>query len=217
MAPLHRVSILKGSFGLLMLLALSACGGGGSGGGGDIGGGGCGGGAAVSGIVLCVDNVQPLYNKVLTPNVDIVQGICDVGPPIVVEPYFDHQATVTISASLATGATQPPVSTVVTLTRYVIDYTANPGVTGPTIRSTGNLFETITVPVAGNVARDLVLMNTQQKEQFLLDLGRAGAFDGIYRGYTVTYTFYGQDQYGSNLTARGFGQVIIGNYQNCTV
>lgn len=209
MAPLHRVSKIKGSFGLLLLLGLAACGGGG---GNDIAGGGCGGGATVSGIVLCVDNVQPLYNKVLTSNVDIVQGICTDGTP---EPYFDHQATVTISASLATGATQPPVSTVVTLTRYVIDYTANPGVVGPTIRSTGDLFETISLPVAGTASRDLRLLTTQQKEQFLLDLGLAGAFDGIYRGYAVTYTFYGQDQYGNNLVARGFGQVIIGNYQNC--
>jgi hypothetical protein len=192
-----------------MLLGLGACGGGG---GSDIGGGGCGGGAAVSGIVLCVDNVQPLYNQVLTSNVDIVRVTCTDGTP---EPYFDHQATVTISAALASGATQPPVSTVVTLTHYVIAYTQNPGVVGPNIQTTGNLFETISVPVAGTVTRDLVLMNTQQKQQFLLDIGRAGAFDGIFRGYAVTYTFYGQDQFGTNLTARGFGQVIIGNYQHC--
>lgn len=209
MAPLHRVSMIKGSFGLLMLLALSACGGGG----GDVGAGGCGGGATVSGVVLCVDIVQPLYNDVLTPSVDIVQGICTDGTP---EPFREHQARVTISGSLATGATQPPASTSITLTRYVIEYTQSSGVAGPTIRTTGNLFETITVPVTGNATRDILLMTFDQKEKFLFDIGLAGVFDGNFRGYAVTYTFYGQDQTGNNLVARGFTQVSIGNYQYCT-
>lgn len=209
MAPLqHVASYIKGAFGLMLLLGLSACGGGG----GSVGGGGCGGGANVSGVLLCVDNVQPVYDQVLTPNVDIFRGVC---PDFTAEPYFDHAARITISGSLATGATQPPASTSITLTHYVVDYTANPNVTGPTIRSTGNLFETIVVPVAGTVTRDVRLMTTQQKETFLFDLGKAGAFDGIYRGYSVTYTFYGQDQTGNNLVARGFTQVVIGNYDNC--
>ncbi len=210
MAPLHRVSMLKGSFGLLLLLGLAACGGGGDTGAG--GGGGCGGGATVAGIVLCADSVAPKYNGTLTPSVDIVQGICTDGTP---EPYFEHQATVTISARLATGATIPPVSPTVTITRYVIDYTANPGVVGPTIRSTGDIFDTITVAVGGSTSRDVQLMGINQKSQFLFDLGGAGAFDGSFRRYAVTYTFYGQDQFGNNLTARGFGQVEIGNFQNC--
>lgn len=211
MAPLHRVSIIKGFFGLLMLLGLAACGGGGNSGAG--GGGGCGGGAGVAGVVLCAESVAPKYNGVLTPSVDIVQGICSDMTP---EPFFDHSATVTITATLATGATIPPVSPTVTITRYVVDFTANPGVVGPVISSSGNLFDTITVPVGGTATRDVQLMTTQQKERFLLDLGLAGAFDGIYRSYAVTYTFYAQDQFGNNLTARGFGQVVIGNYQNCT-
>ncbi|OGI43484.1 MAG: hypothetical protein A2150_05185 [Candidatus Muproteobacteria bacterium RBG_16_64_11] len=202
--------MIKGSFGLMLLFGLAACGGGGDTGAG--GGGGCGGGAGVAGIVLCADSVAPKYNGVLTPSVDIVQNLCTDGTP---EPYFDHQATVTITATLATGATIPPVSPTVTITRYVIDYTANPGVVGPTIQSTGNLFDTITVAVGGSTSRDVQLMTTQQKERFLLDLAGAGAFDGIFRSYAVTYTFYGQDQFGNNLTARGFGQVVIGNYQNC--
>jgi hypothetical protein len=193
-----------------MLLGLAACGGGGDSGAG--GGGGCGGGSGVAGIVLCADSVSPKYFTALTPNVDIVQNLCTDGTP---EPYTDHTATVTISAKLATGATIPPVSSVVTITHYVIDYTANPGVVGPTIRSTGNLFDTIPITVGGSTSRDVQLLTTQQKETFLLDLGRAGAFDGIYRSYAVTYTFYAQDQFGNNLTARGFGQVIIGSYQNC--
>jgi hypothetical protein len=197
------------------MLTLASCGGGGTNNGLS---GVCGGGSSVSGIVLCVDSVTPVYNQVLTPSVDIVQDICTpatLTTPAVLEPYFDHSARVVLSATLASGATQPPVSTSVSITRYVIDYTANPGVTGPTIRSSGDLFETITIPVTGTATRDIELLNTQKKERFLFDLGRAGAFDGIYRAYAVTYTFYGVDQLGNSLVARGFTQIVIGNYDNC--
>lgn len=210
MAPLQPVSnLLKGSFGCLLLLTLASCGGGGSS---DGIGGVCGGGSSVSGIVLCVDSVIPEYDDTLTPSVDIVQNLCEDGTA---EPYFDHSARVTLSATLASGATQPPVSTSMSITRYVIDYTANPGVIGPAIASKTH-FETITIPVTGTATRDINLMTTQQKEQFLFDLGNAGAFDGKYRDYSVTYTFYGLDQFGNNLTARGFTQIVIGNYDNCS-
>jgi hypothetical protein len=214
----RKTILIAACFGFA--LVLSACGGGGAGD--TLGGGGCGGGAAVAGVVLCVDSIEPIYLGSPTPSVDIFQGSFANGQCAnagEVEIFTDHGGRVTLSAQLAQGATQPPASRNVTITHYTIEYTANSGVIGPTVRPTGNLFETMTITVGptgfpGSVQRDLALMTTTQKTTFLLDLGLNGGFDGIARPYTVTYTFYGQDQFGNQLVARGFTQVVIGSYLN---
>jgi len=214
--PQHTPYLL--SLLLAGLLALAGCGGGGNGN--SLGGGGCGGGAEVTGVSVCVDEVSPSYNGEATNQVDVVQdnSAC-TGDAI--EYFSDHVADVTISARLVQGATQPPASTSVVFTHYTVDYTPIPipAASTPGIATLGPIYETIpiTVPASptssGSATRTLALMTILQKQVFLNDLGYGGAFDGTQRLYSVTYTFYGQDQHGTPVVARGFTQIYLGSYR----
>ncbi len=206
-------------FGFLLaaVLVLAGCGGGGNGN--TLGGGGCGGGAEVSGVAVCVDLVMPFYNSANTNQIDLIHDSSHCTSPQI-EFFSDHSVNVTLSARLVQGATQPPASTSVVFTHYTIDYTPipSPGTSTPGIASLGPIYETMTVNVpstaatAGTVTRTLALMTLQQKDVFLTDLGYGGAWDGVQRNYSLTYTFYGQDQHGNPLVARGFTQVFVGSY-----
>ncbi len=211
----RRIPIVAGVL-LVTVLSLSACGGGG-GGGDTLGGGGCGGGATVTGVVVCADQVLPFYNQANTNQVDVVQNSSHCTPPQI-EFYSDHSANVTLSATLAQGATQPPSSTSIVFTQYTISYTAipTPGSFTPAIASIGPIFDTITVTVppsgSGTTTRTVALLNLRQKQIFVNDLGQGGFFDGVQRNYSLTYTFTGFDQRGDQVIARGFTQVFLSSY-----
>lgn len=170
-------------------------------------------GADLNGVCFVVSNVVPRYNSANTNNVDVVQGTCGTTP----EPFFDHSATLTLSAfTIGNNRTN---STRILLTRYTISYRLNPGsdnpALGPAIPSSqANDFganQTLEVAVNGTQDADLNLFDINQKQDFA-----AAMTAGAYPSYTATYTVYGADEYGREVSSTGSTEIKIGDYNNCS-
>ncbi len=206
--PLRLIISIKGLFFALLCVGLSSCGSQNSA---NIGAGGCGGDTKNSGIILCIDSIAPTYNGNPTNNVDVQQGVgapdCPAGTT---EGFRDHSASITLSATLAQGATQPPSGGTIVITHYTIDYSINTGYTGPVIPQE-TINQTVTVQTSGTTTADFNLMNTAQKDAYLTAMG---VLNPPPNEYTVTYTFYGKDQANRDVSARGFALVILANYLN---
>lgn len=196
----------------VILLALASCGG-------DTGGGGSGGGATDTGINLSIQSIAPKDSSSTTSNIDVEQGTyangqCGTSATAgQLEPFTDHMASVTIAAALVQGATSPPAGTTITITKYTVSYAVNSNYTGPSIPSV-TYNKTITVSVGSSTSSDLYFLTLGQKSAFLTAVGGTTLNGTQWRTwpYTVTYDIYGQDEYGRDVSARGFVDVMLGNY-----
>lgn len=202
--------VKRTSFLFLILLAITSCG--------DVGGGGGGGGAADTGIYLNVDTIVPTDISVTeTPSIDMVwtqdcnaDGIAD-DPET---PFGAHTATVTISAILLPGATSPPAATKVVITKYRVEFTVSPGYAGPAF-PTLEYNTNINVTVGGSSSATVNLMTEELKKPYVSQLGGTGSWTYGWPVYTVTYTFYGQDDQGNDVSASSFTTVTIGGFNKC--
>lgn len=189
----------------LILLAITSC-----------GESGCGG-ASDTGICLNVDSIVPTdIAGTDTSSIDMVWTTdCD-GDTTTDDPeeFGSHSATVTISATLLSGATSPPAGTKVVITRYKVEFSVSPGYSGPSF-STMEYYTTINVTVGGSTSATVNLMTEEMKKPYVPELGGTGSWTYDWPVYTVTYTFYGQDEYGNDVSASAFKEVTIGGFDNC--
>lgn len=184
-------------------------------------------GADLNGVCFVVSNVVPRYLNANTNNADVIQDTCSPGPPPVAEDYTDHGARLTLSAfTIGNNRTN---STRILLTRFDIAYRLNAGSNNPRLGpdippiqgenfATGQTFE---VPVNGTLEADVSLFDIQQK----IDYVTAYLADGFptvsgsldnYPSYTATYTVYGADEYGREVSSTGSAEIKIGHYYNCS-
>ncbi len=213
MAPLQPVSKLKGFFGLLLLSGLAACGGGGDSGPGTTGD---------TGVRLTATMV-PRYHDANFYSVDVIQQVCDPGPPPVFEVFTDHSARVTISASLIDPLTVSPGTLVVD--KYTIVYQrATDSIGAPPILS-DTRYEVITiVPPTGTgtstTTVDVIFLDLLRKARYLNDIN-SGLYTSnppnILNNYTAIYTFSGQNQYGREFSFTVQTPFQIGSFDYCDV
>lgn len=200
------------SFLFSILLVITSCG--------DIGGGGGGGGASDTGIYLNVNSIVPrdaIVGKD-TSSIDMTwnQDCSNDGTTTItdIEKFGAHSATVTISATLLQGATSPPAGTKVFITKYKVEFTVSPGYSGPSF-PTLEYNTNINVTVGGSSSTTVNLMTEELKKPYVSQLGGTGSWTFGLPVYTVTYTFYGQDDRGRDVSASAFKEVTIGGFNNC--
>jgi hypothetical protein len=199
---------LAGLFVGGMLLFLTGCGG--------PGGEECGG---IDDLVSCVSitSIQPTATAGgESSNVDAVRDICDVdqetGEPIL-EPFTDHNATITFSNSSFPGASETGLS--VTLRSVSISYSLNDcpdgAVCPPLSAFTQDV--TLTIPAGGSASGTFPFVPLRVKEEFVALGGDVTA----YPSYNANYVFIGQtDLFNDTVTIRGSAEFTIGNFDLCS-
>lgn len=211
MAPLQPVSNLEKVFGLLLLSSLAACGGGGDSGPNTDGGTG----------VLLTTTIVPRYLDANFYSVDVVQQICEPGPPPVFEVFTDHSARVTISARLIDPSTSPGPLVV---DKYTIAFVRSTDSIGAPPILSDTRFETIAiVPPTGTgtstTTADVVFVDLLRKARYLNDID-SGLYlsnpPNILNNYTAIYTFEGK-QFGRSFSFTVQTPFQIGSFDYCNV
>jgi hypothetical protein len=221
---------LLGVLGAGLMAVLYACG--------QVGGSGQCGGAADSGSCIKIASIIPKYvaGGGNTSDVDAFQDICKIDAntgEITVEPFTDHNATVTLRNDPLPGA---PTDTTndVTITQYTLTYTLN---NCPFTASSGNCpalatqtvtpGQTILIPANSSVTYDLKFVDIAKKQEYASKVGddtfpltanvlqshTLAAYE--YPSYTVTYRFSGTDIFNNKIDLTGFSEFTIGDYDNC--
>ena len=188
---------IKGLFLAFGVAGLASCGGGDD----ATGAGGSCGGADESGICLQVALIEPFnLDAEFTSDVDVNLEVCDPGPPVVLEPFTEHFAEVTFSASLISGnavaasfvqvtgmqvsftqnTTDPPVTCVPTpVPNTAAPCSAVPG-PGPAITTLTTPINVV-IPVGTSVTQTVPMVNFERKNlftpAFFFDICGAGPFD----------------------------------------
>ncbi len=205
MAPLHRVSIVKGSFGLLMLLALSACGGGGN-------GVGTPGSTGDTGVVISA-TIVPTYNGKDTYSVDAYQQICTAGPPVVYEYFADHGATVTITTSLIDPLTTSPG--ILYVEKYTVAFVRSTDSIGAPPILSDTRFDVISIVPSGTTTASVILVDLIRKNKYRTDIDSGLYTSNILNNYTAIYTFEGHNQYGTAFSFQVQTPFQIGSFNYC--
>lgn len=200
---------------LIVSLFLLGCGGGGPGSPGSQG-------TEDTGVILDA-TITPTYNGTNTYSVDAVQQVCSAGPPAVYETFTDHSATVTINVRLVN-----PKATFTPGTLYIEKYTvefrrAEDSIGAPPIQSDTRYKTIVITPPTGSgtnsVTATVILVDLTRKSQYYSDMtsGRYGYSTSAYlNNYTATYTFEGQNQYGTGFSFKAQTDFQIGSFDNCT-
>ncbi|HET6514737.1 MAG TPA: hypothetical protein VFG09_06205 [Thermodesulfovibrionales bacterium] len=166
--------------------------------------------------------ITPTYNGANTNSVDAFQDICDPGPPVVVEFFADHSATVAINATLINP--NPPIPAgVLTIQKYTIDYRASKDSIGAPPIQSDTRFVTVTInPPFGGLAPITTTFTAEfldltRKDQYAKDVNvTSGIYTSrILNNYTATYTFQGENSFGQSFTIQAQADFQIGNFNNC--
>jgi len=210
MAPLHRVSsLLKGSFGLVLLLGLAACGG--------SGGDGPGAGGSESTGVLLSATIMPTYLGTNTPSVDVIQQVCTVGPPPVFEKFTDHGATATITATLLDPATPTPGT--LFIEKYTVEFRRSTDSIGAPPMQSDTRFDVITIVPSTSTTATVAMVDLLRKDKYRSDIA-SGIYTSnppnILNNYTAIYTFEGQNQFGFRFKFQTQTNFQIGSFDYCT-
>ncbi len=229
---------IKGLFLALGVAGLASCGSGD-----EAGGGGSCGGADESGICLQVVLIEPHHlDEEFTTDVDVnFVADCD-GDPLTddPEPFTEHFADVTFSASLVSG--NPVAARFVQVTNMTVTFTQNttdPPVTcplpapfgpncnavagaGPAILQLTTPID-VTIPVGTSVTQILPMVNFQRKNDYTPAFGddilTGGPFDPggnvAYLSFHVRFVFTGEDEFGNDVDATGATEITFGAYSAC--
>ncbi|MBI3610669.1 MAG: hypothetical protein HY204_08220 [Nitrospirae bacterium] len=181
---------------------------------GTVGGSGQCNGVDATGACITIDSIAP-FDSISgkdTSSVDVI-GAADCGTGKA-EPFGDHSAKVTISATLMTGAKSPPAPGFIDFNGYTVLYTPSSTnlVTAPPLTTMSFPGAKIHVNTDGSsVTTTLELMNTQTKTQYVSGGG------SLYPAatYTATYTITGTTQFNQEVILIGSTTISIGNYDNC--
>lgn len=176
-----------------------------------------------------------IINAVLTPNylggdtysVDVVQQICEEGPPPEYEDFTDHSVVLDIVAT----PERPDLVDIQPGNLYVEEYTIDyyrdsDSVGAPPIMSDRRYFTfVIPAPAASETSEVqvmLVMVDLPRKNKYLDDMltgqftsalgGYAGA---IINNYTAVYTFYGKNAFGTDFRFTATTHFQIGSFDYC--
>lgn len=193
---------------------------------------GCGGGPGTPGsdsgdLGVIVDvTVNPLYLGGNTSSVDVVQQICDPGPPPEIEPFTDHQATVTFNARLINTNPQITPGTIF-IEKYTVQYRRSLDSIGSPPIESDTRFKTIVVtppPLGAGTTTTIdtvVFLDLPRKDRYLTDM-TSGQFSSalnnpfIINNYTATFIFEGKNQYGKTYVSGPIQTDFqIGSFDNC--
>lgn len=172
--------------------------------------------------VILEATIIPTYNGTDTYSVDVIQDVCDVGPPPVYEVFTDHSARVTISSRRLN-----PTSTFQPGTLYIEKYTvefrrSTDSIGAPPIESDTRYKSIIITPPSGagtnTVTDTVILVDLIRKDKYATDMlsGMYTSAGSAYlNNYTATFTFYGQNQFGDSFSFKAQTDFQIGSFYNC--
>jgi hypothetical protein len=186
---------------------------------GQIGGAGQCNGVDVTGVCVTVDAIvptDPVGFGADTPDVDAVQeGDCD-GDPTTVDPetFGEHDAKLSISATLMTGVNSPPAPAFITFTSYTVEYVPSSTnlVAAPALTTQSHGPFSMKVNTDGTSVTDTVeFVNLQTKKEYV-DGGGSLYPPG---SYSAKYTLKGTSQFSDDVVLIGSATFNIGDYDNC--
>jgi hypothetical protein len=181
------------------------------------------GGTDKSGSLLNVETITPMYFDEPTNQVDVVLDNCAEDPvndPLDPEPYTDHYAEIALTNRPLNNSEEQTASWVY-LTRYRIYYT--PVTQGTDIFLSSNLIEiTESVgiepcdPGASCQAETFMaeFVPVREKEELYQQLLNNPALNQLQ--YNVHYIFYGENDFGYDVSADGYTNFYATNYDNCS-
>lgn len=182
---------------------------------GQVGGAGQCNGVDVTGVCETVDSIvptDPLGAGGDTSDVDAYQtAVCSSGTS---EPFGEHKAKVTVSASLMRGVTSSAAPAFIVFTSYTIDYTPSPTnlIAAPSL--TSQAFGPITLKVNSDgtpVTQTLEFVNTVTKKEYV-DLGGS---KNPAMTYSAKYTFKGTSEFNQDVALVGSASFTMGDYNYC--
>jgi len=205
--------LLFAGYCLLLVILLAGCGGGGPGSPGSSG-------SDNTGVTVDA-SVEGLYLGQPTYSVDAFRGICDEGPPVVVEDFTDHQATVIFTARLLN-----PNSTFqagkLYIEKYTVEFRRSPDSIGTPPIEFDTRYRTIEIPAptgAGEitVTTNIILVDLIRKIQYSEDMLSGRYSSGTYylNNYTAIFTFEGKNEFDKGFTIKTQMDFQIGNFNNC--
>lgn len=181
-------------------------------------------GASVNGVCLYVSILLHDYNGANSNEVDISENVCVVGvppDPDVNEGFYNHDVTVTFIAEPygPTGTT----ATLVRVTGYQVDFTANVGTEGvdvPLVSTTAVLAPAnpITMEVGGTATSNFVLFDITQKVNFAAEQGVTWN-SVLYPtpSYTADFTFVAKDEFDNVFNSSASTQALFGHWDYCDI
>jgi len=202
---------------LIAVLLLWGCGGGGPGSPGSIG-------TEDTGVIIDAI-ITPTYLGKDTYSVDVFQQVCQAGPPPVYEDFTDHGARVTIYTRLINPNPPIPPGTLY-VEKYTVEFRrSSDSIGSPPIQSdTRYVTIVITPPKSGTGTNTLeygglILVDLKRKAQYQTDVlsGMYSSGPPAYiNNYTATYTFEGQNQYGTRFSFKAQTNFQIGSFDYCS-
>lgn len=185
---------------------------------------GCGGGGPGSPGSTGTEDTGVIIDAIVTLDtysVDVVQQVCDVGPPPVYEDFTDHQGTLNITARLINPNTTFQVGTLY-VERYTVEFRRSDDSIGAPPIETDTRYHTIVItPPKGNnvstVESTVVLVDLKRKEKYLNDMlsGQYTPGDPYLNNYTAVFTFYGKNEFGTSFSFKTTVYFQIGSFDNC--
>ena len=189
---------------------------------------GCGGGSGSPGSKGTEDTgvevdaiVTPLYLNENTYSVDIVQDICDPGPPPEIEDFTDHNATLSLTARLINPNTTFQAGNLY-IEKYTVEFRRSADSLGAPPIQTDTRYKTIVIAApAGSgittVDDTVILVDLIRKDQYLSDVtsGQYNSGMAYLNNYTAVYTFEGKNEYGEKFTLKAQTDFQIGWFDYC--
>ena len=206
--------IIIGVWCLLLPLMFMGCGGSGSGSPGSKG-------TEDTGVIVDAI-IVPVYLGGNTNSVDVIQDVCDPGPPPEFEVFTTHSADVTFTARLInpTPTIQPGN---LYIEKYTIKYFRNNDSIGAPPIETDTRFKTIVIapPLEGTgiteVTDTLFFVDLVRKDKYAEDMlsGQYSSSLAFINNYTAIYTFQGKNEYGEKFKIEAQVDFEIGWFDNC--
>jgi hypothetical protein len=182
------------------------------------GGGGACGGAENNGVCLFVESLV-VSDVDEGPDVDVIQGICALGPPVIAEDFVIARTAVTFGASQI--GPELPSTNLIIVTGWSISYRAIPPISGPPFVApvipaetfTGNI---ATILVNGTATANVDLFTFDQKSFYVTAaLALNGGVLPPSIRYEAVYIFTGEDEFGESVDVAVPVFFDLANYNLC--
>jgi hypothetical protein len=188
-------------------------------------------GADKSGSLFNIEEIDPTYFAESTRQVDVVMVVCSVtepGEPPDVEPYTDHFADVRLSNRPLNNSAVETGSTIY-VDSYQLRYQAvtlgSPVLPSSNVIPIGEVYGLEQCAPGGGCTGETIsqidFVPVREKE-VLYDylFGAGGTCDGspgqvCQLKYNIYYTFFGENDYGYEVSANGSTFFYASNYDNC--
>jgi hypothetical protein len=178
------------------------------------------GGSEDSGSIFKVEYIDPTYFEDSTNQVDVIQGNCaDPGEPIDWEPYTDHFADVTLSNRPLSNTIEQTASTIY-VNEYYIWY--EPLTQGSPELPSSNVLSIRKIvglepclphsDCQGETVPGIEFVPVREKEILRQYIESTGIFQ---LEYNVYYRFFGENDFGYDVSCDGFTNFYAANYDNC--